>query len=315
VLPSGFFQVQNQPPSITSLTPGFDSNGTRTVAIAGTNLSSDTKIYFDGLAGTFNNIDDAGRIVMTPPPAPSGYRANVVAVNSDGQDSTFLQGDNAPIYTYGSGDALSAAALGAPVSSLSANPASLPAGTDGLVEITGVNTNFVDGRTVVGFGSSDITVRRIWVTGPNRLLVNVSVSPLASTTSTVLSVTSGLQVVSQQFGFQAQTASNAVASLSSQMINAATGQLVITPGSTVIATLVSAPSPLGSSALSLSLNDRQLPILSLNGNQLTFQVPADSLPGQYALRVDANGQRGLPIGIALDAPPQQTSTAISNLDQ
>ncbi len=303
VLPAGFFQVQNQPPSVTSVTTSFDASGARTVAVAGTNLSADTKIYFDGIQAAFRSLDETGRIVVTPPAAPSSYRANVVAVNGDGQDSAFLQGDTAPVFAY-SGDLSIAAPIDTAVSSVSANPGSLPAGTDALVEINGVNTNFADGQSVVGFGSSDIVVRRVWVSGPNRIVANVSVSPNAASITTVLSVTSGLQVVSQPFGFQAQTASNRTISLSSQVVNAAGSLPLLNAGNTVIATVLTTPSPLANSALTLTWNDRQLPILSVNGNQLTFQIPADATLGQNSLRVDTNGQRGLAIGVSVDpAPP------------
>lgn len=314
VLPTGFFQVQNQPPSITSVTPSFDPSGASTVAVAGTNLTGETKIYFDGIPAAFRGLDESGRLVVTPPPAPSGYRANVVAVNLDGQDSAFLQGDTAPIFAYG-GDASLASPSDATVPSVSADPGSLPAGTDALVEITGVNTNFVDGQSVAGFGSSDIVVRRVWVTSPNRILVNVSVSPNAGSITTVLSVTSGLQVVSQPFGFQAQTASNGAISLSSQVINAATGLPIVNAGNTAIVTVLTTPSPLSSSALVLSWNDRQLPIASVNGNQLTFQIPADATPGQYALRVDTNGQRGLAIGVSVDPAPPLINAVSSIFNQ
>ena len=314
VLPAGFFQVQNQPPSITAVTPSFDPSGARTVAVAGTNLTSDSKIYFDGIPAVFRSVDDSGRIVVTPPAAPSGYRANVVAVNLDGQDSAFLQGDTVPIFAY-SGDALLPFQTDGNAASLSANPASLPAGTDALVEITGVNTNFVDGQSVAGFGSSDIVARRAWVTGPNRMLVNVSVSPNAGAVTTVLSVTSGLQVVSQPFGFQAQTASNRAISLSAQVVNAATGLPILSAGTTAIATVLSTPLPLSSSALLLFWNDRQLPILSVNGSQLTFQIPVDAASGQNTLRVDAGGQRGLAIGVAVDPAPPLINAVSSIFNQ
>jgi len=300
VLPAGYFQVQNQPPSISSVTGSVDGSGARTVSVAGTNLTADTKIYFDGIQAAFRNLDESGRMVVTPPAASSSYRANVVAVNPDGQDSAFVLGDAAPVYAYG-GDLLSAAP--AADASVSANPASLPAGTDALVEIAGINTNFANGQTVVGFGSSDIVVRRVWVTGPNRLVANVSVSAGAGSLATALSVTSGLQVVTQAAGFQAQAASNSAISLSSQLVNAANGQATLNPGSTAVATVLTAPSVLSASSVVLTWNDRQLPVISINGNQLTFQVPSDATPGQYTLRVDTNGQRGLPIGVAVDPTP------------
>ena len=314
VLPSGFFQVQNQPPSISAVTPSFDPSGARTVAVAGTNLTADSKIYFDGIPAVFRSVDDGGRIVVMPPSAPSSYRANVVAVNLDGQDSAFLQGDTAPVFAYG-GDRLLPSQNDGNVPSLSVNPASLSAGTDALVEITGVNTNFVDGQSVTGFGSSDIVARRVWVTGPNRILANVSVNPNAGPITTVLSVTSGLEVVSQPFGFQTQSASNRSISLSSQVVSASTGLPILYAGSTAIATVLSTPLPLSNSALLLSWNDRQLPILSVNGNQLTFQIPGDAASGQNTLRVDASGQRGLAIGVAVDPAPPLINAVTSVFNQ
>jgi hypothetical protein len=54
------------------------------------------------------------------------------------------------------------------------------AGTDTMVEIRGFNTKFSEGETVVGFGSSDITVRKTWVMDPGRILLNISVGPAAA---------------------------------------------------------------------------------------------------------------------------------------
>jgi uncharacterized protein (TIGR03437 family) len=245
---------------------------------------------------------------VTPPSAPNGYRANVVAVNLDGQDSTFLTGDAEPVYVYGGELSFAAPVAEAAVPTVSANPGLLPAGVDAQIEITGTGTNFVDGQTTVGFGSSDITVRRVWVTSPTRLLVNVSVSANATGQNTVLSVTSGLQVISQPFGFQTQTGANRATSISSQFINAATGLSAINPGSPVTTTVLTTTAPLASSSLSLWLNDRQLVIAGVSGNQLSFQIPSDVGVGQYSLRLDSNGQRGLPVGIAIDQPPPQIST-------
>ena len=43
---------------------------------------------------------------------------------------------------------------------LSVNPPSARAGRDVMVEIQGINTSFVDGQTVVGFGTPDVVTRR-----------------------------------------------------------------------------------------------------------------------------------------------------------
>jgi hypothetical protein len=97
-------------------------------------------------------VDESGRLTVVVPSAPFGYRAIVAAFNSDGQSSLFLQGDNPPVYTYDD------PAVGGASASLS--PSSLAAGTETLIDVVGTNTNFVDGQTSLGFGSSDIVVRR-----------------------------------------------------------------------------------------------------------------------------------------------------------
>ena len=38
-----------------------------------------------------------------------------------------------------------------------------------MVDTIGVNTCFVEGQTMLGFGSTDVYVRRVWVLGPNHL--------------------------------------------------------------------------------------------------------------------------------------------------
>ena len=122
-------------------------------------------------------------------------------------------------------------------------------------------------------------------------------------------------MVSQPFGFQAQTASNRAISLSAQVVNAATGLPILSAGTTAIATVLSTPFPLSSSALLLFWNDRQLPILSVNGSQLTFQIPVDAASGQNTLRVDAGGQRGLAIGVAVDPAPPLINAVSSIFNQ
>src|SRR5262249_38768491 len=90
VQPFGLNLVQGPPPSLTSATLVFEPNGARAVALAGSNLNSDTKFYFDGVPGTLLRFDPAGRAVVAPPPGIGGLRAAITAFNLDGQNSMFL---------------------------------------------------------------------------------------------------------------------------------------------------------------------------------------------------------------------------------
>ena len=197
VLPAGFTAVTNQPPFISSVTPALDSAGNRivdqfgdrAVLVAGSNLNGDTRILFDGIAGTVESQTPDGRLVVIPPQAPSGYTATVVALNTDGQSSLFLQ--PTPVtYSFEPG----------PDPSLAVAPAFLVPGADILVDVLGANTNFIDGQTVVGFGTSDVVVKKLTVLSPTHLQALVVANSLTSTGS--MNVTTGLRIISQALGSQ-----------------------------------------------------------------------------------------------------------------
>jgi hypothetical protein len=149
VLPAGLFIVDKAPPVIDSVTPSGDSSDPN-VLISGSNFDSATRILFDGAPASIVRRADDGSLLVVPPPGNPAERANLIAVNSDGQSSAFLQMSSVPTYDYPGGAA----------PSIALDPSSLPAGAESMVEITGVDTRFSSGQTVLGFGTSDIHVRR-----------------------------------------------------------------------------------------------------------------------------------------------------------
>jgi hypothetical protein len=189
VLPSGFIAVVNPPPSISFTVPTFDASGNRAVAIYGSGFQSDTRVFFDGQPGVVLATQSDGSLLVTPPQAPGGYTANVVALNSDGQSSLFVQ-PTAATYTYDP--------AGTP--SLTVMPSLIPPTGDTVVDIVGVNTNFI-GATTVGFGTSDALVKKITVVSPTHLSVVASATNAWVPTSG-MSVTSGLLIISQALGNQ-----------------------------------------------------------------------------------------------------------------
>ncbi len=196
VLPAAFNVVSNDPPSITALDQTYDTYGNRAVWIAGQNFAPDTRFTFDGLPGMIRQLAADGRFLVVPPPAPAGYTALVTALNSDGQNSFYLQSANPPAYTYDSGPDSPA---------LSVTPASIPQGVDTTVLISATGSNpdpthplFVDGQTYVGFGTSDVLVKSVTVIDSNDLSVVVNAGvPVASTS---ICVTTGLRLLSQDLG-------------------------------------------------------------------------------------------------------------------
>ena len=61
-----------------------------------------------------------------------------------------------------------------------------------------MNTNFAQGVTTIGFGTSDVLVNSINVANPS--LLTVTVTPTVSISSANITVTTGLEVISQALG-------------------------------------------------------------------------------------------------------------------
>jgi matrixin len=192
VLPTAFKAVNTFPPGITSVTASVDKAGNGVAVVAGTNLSKNTRILFDGLPATIQNITKDGKLIVLPPQAPLGYVASVAALNPDGQSSLFLQGDNVSTFTYGANGTAQASP------SLAVTPGTLPTGRDIVVDVVGKRTNFIDGQTVVGFGTSDVLVKKVTVLSPTHLTVLVNANVSWSTYT--ISITTGLNVISQSQG-------------------------------------------------------------------------------------------------------------------
>lgn len=289
VQPSAFWLVQRQPPQISSANP-VTENGVRLLVLSGSGLTSETRILVDGVTAISRGYDEASqRLTVLAPAAPNGHRASLVALNPDGQSSLFLTGLNPMSVTLEGSEA-----------AFFANPGGLPVGTESMLEITGVNTNFVDGQVALGFGSSDIVVRRIFVAASNRLLVNVLVSPNATPGTTAITLVSGLQQLP---------------TVLFSILPANPRQLSLSPagagsGATVNVQL-NGPAVAGQPSVFLS--DRPVAGAVLNGNRLTFTVPAGTLPGPQPLRVIIGGEVSLPILFVVEPPPPQVIAAAAQL--
>src|SRR5580704_2699328 len=77
-----------------------------------------------------------------------------------------------------------------------------------MVDITSSGFNFIQGQTAVGFGSSDVVVRQVFVLGPNHLQADVSVAAGAALSSPDVSVFSGFQMATMTAGFHIAAATN-----------------------------------------------------------------------------------------------------------
>jgi uncharacterized protein (TIGR03437 family) len=303
VLPAGVHLVRSQPPSISSAAAGTDAYGRRTVVLSGSNLVKSTRILFDGLPAAIAGQDaTTGALTVIPPPGASGHSAVVTALDSDGQDSLFLDAASPAHYVYETS--------GTP--SVAVSPASLPAATEAMVEITGVNTNFSDGQTLVGFGSSDIAVRRVWVTGPGRLLANVHTAENAQAAAVPLTVVTGFQIATQPSALQIQPARPGVPVPNPVVVNPSTGRPSIYAGGQAAMEVAHLPLGLTPAAVTVTLDGVAAEIVAVAEDRITFAVPASLALGPAVLRLTAGGQASLPIVVAIDpAPPVIKAVEVS----
>jgi uncharacterized protein (TIGR03437 family) len=220
--------------------------------------------------------------------------------NSDGQNSQFVQSAAPVRYSYGASAAPTIAAI---------LPASLPAGSEATVELDTSGMSFGAGQIAVGFGTSDITVRRVFVAGPNRLLVDVSVAGGAALSSPQVSVFAGFQLATTQSGFQITPAvpgqPNAIPSLTNLTPNlngAYPGALVAVNGSNFGA----------NGATTATLNGQPLTILAASATQINFLIPPSAIVGAATLVVNNGSAASFPVTVAIDSLPASIVSVLSN---
>lgn len=300
VLPGAFQVAVKAPPSIASLTPTTDPTGARLVTVAGANFDKDTRFLFDGHLGAVRSMDEgAGRALVLPPPAPSGHRAVVVALNADGQSSLFAHGAASPVYVYDSADA----------GSLTLSPAALPAGSEALVEITANGFQLTDGLARLGFSSSDVTVRRVWVTGPNRLLANVSVGAQVNPGSLAVTLVNGLQMTTQAAALTVQPGNRAALMAQPQLSGPAaptgtpTGVGIASAPNTYQIAVANLPATATPAQIAVTVNDIPAPVVGVAAGQITIQLPPALPVGPAVVRVRVGNDAAPPVAIAIEPPP------------
>lgn len=304
VLPSAVNLVQKQPPVVLAAVPGPDG----TVTVAGANLSGDSRVFFDGLQASvrvpFSGNDQSGVVVVAPPPGASNQTATVTVYNADGQSSMFTQAQNPPVYSYGPADPAIAAVT----------PNTLPAGVSAMVDVTGSNTRFVDGQVTLGFGSSDVFVRRVWVLSPTHLIANVVVAANAvPTTASLVNVISGFQSFAQPFGFQVQPANPRVPTVALPLVNANPNQSGIYPGAAVSA--YGTNLALSPTSVNLTVNDQPAQVLFASAGQINFLVPAGTAIGPAVVRLNNGSDAAYPVVMQVDPAPPVVMGVLSSLNQ
>jgi uncharacterized protein (TIGR03437 family) len=299
VLPDAITLVSKGAPVVTSVAPNAEGN----VTLTGSGFGLDSRVFFDGIQATvqtpFSGTDAQGSITVTPPQGASGQVSHITVFSSDGQNSTFLQSQNAPTYTY--------PITGTPQAAL--DRTALPAGVSSMLDITAQNASFADGQVTVGFGTQDISVNRVWVLSPTHLQANVVVAPNAALGASEFSVVSGFQVVTQPFAFQTLPLSPILPSLALPIVNAVPTQQTLYPGA--IAAIYGSNLALPASAAQVTLNNVPAQILYASATQINFVIPSILAAGTATLNLNNGSASAFPVILQIgNSPP--IITGVSN---
>jgi uncharacterized protein (TIGR03437 family) len=311
VLPDAFTLVSKQPPTITSVTPNADNS----LTVGGTGLTADARIFFDGLEAAlvtpFSALDAVNGTVTVVPPDGAGQNSTITAFEADGQNSMFLQAAAPVTYAY-------PAASGPQIVSVS--PTALPAGsnadgTASLIDIVTSNTNFIPGQVTLGFGNSDISVRRIWIVSPTHLMADIVIANNATPGQAAVNVISGLQVL-PPVPFQILPPTGALPTLALPIFNAVTYSTTLHSGEYAAVFglgLALETFAAGGPITSVTLNGTAVPVVYASSTQVDFIIPA-TFPAGAATLVISNGVAStIPVLLQIDAAPPVIGPAAATL--
>ncbi len=282
VQPAAVTLTAKQPPQISAVS--LLDAGARTVQISGTGLAADAQVFFDGVPAPVRSFDEsAGRLVVTAPSSSNGHRAGVVVVANDGQSSTFFQSEPTAIVLDGNDAA-----------SVSLGTTTVAVGAETVLELNGSGTSFADGAVSLGFGSSDLLVKRLWVLSPTRLLAQVQVAAQAVPGPVTVNLVSGLQSFSVG-GLLIVPPPARGLMVSPASVNSLTGIVSAPPGN-LIPLLTTG---LGSSATA-TVGDRPAVATVAGPSILLLEIPAGLPVGPAIVRIQSGGDQALPFAVQVE---------------
>jgi uncharacterized protein (TIGR03437 family) len=303
VLPSAVRTTDSDPPTIDSLT----DNGDGTLTVTGTNWSAGSAIYFGSLPATISSIqvDDAakGTAVITPPAGEANETVVLTAYNADGENSQFVQGDQPPTYTYPDAPAPTIVSI---------DPASLPAGAEARVDIIGSGFQFAAGQTSVGFGTSDVTVRKIFVLDANHIQADVSVAAGAALADPDVSVFNGFRAATAAAGFHVTAAVSGLPAPIPILVNALPG--LNGAYANAIVSLYGTNLSVDGAAPSVTFNGEPAQILYNSPTQINLQIPGDLAPGACELKLVNSVAASFPLTVNIDSQPATITSIVNTAD-
>lgn len=291
IVPSALLLTSAAPPAISKV----ELNSDGSVTVSGSGLATGTRILFDGVAAAIQTSDN-GAVTVVPPPAQSGASAAVVALSPTGLDSSYFASAAAPpMFGYAENGA----------SAIVVTPATVPAGSDAVVDLTGTNLNFLVSGLQLGFGTSDIVVRRIWLLSAQHAQVAISVSPTAAQGLTTLTLSAGLQLTQSPLSFSVTAPSVLpwVRVSGGQPSALASGLKVpVAFALPIVNVPLNAQREAFAVSSTTASGDVPIDVLDFVSGKLVLNSPANLAPGPLILKVVYNGLALAPASVDVQAP-------------
>lgn len=283
VAPGAYRVARNTPPAVEKV----ETNADGSVTVRGLGFTESARVLFDGAAGRIEQRE-ATALRVSPPPARQGHRARVSVFDGEGQSSAMLDGGTSHAHVYDT----------APDFAIQTRDAALPPGVEAVVEITAAGARW-ESAPGLGFGSSDVTVHRVWRTGAERLLAQVSVAPAAVAGPLAMTVADGLRwdVVDNALQVFPATVRRAY------LVMSAMADAPMYPGGLVTLPVGNLTNPLFPATTSVRIGGQAAQVVSTEGTTVTVRVPAGLEPGVAVVRLSVSGEEALPGAIVLTAPP------------
>jgi hypothetical protein len=299
VLPTAFTVTPTPHPLLSSVGEPQWVDGRWQARLTGQNLESVERVLFDGVdAVEWTRLED-GALTAVAPPAPSEHAAAITLLGRDGQSSWQLRSEAPPLrFLYPK--------AAAPFFTLT--PGDAVAGTDLMLEFAGSRTAFTQAVTTVGFDTSDVAVRQKWVTGDQRLVLNVSVRPQAKLGPVRVTVTTGLLMLTDGLALQLRPSAERQSSLRAPLLNAATGLAGVPAGAEVAIATYGAPLPDAIEGWAVLIGGLRGELRRASDGRLTAIVPP-RLSGPQPLQVVGESGRFIPpVAVQVDGPPPRVIT-------
>ena len=286
IAPSSLRIRKQQAPTITALTPNPDD----TVTIEGGPFAENSKVIFDGVAGTVATFE-AERLVVKPPVAPFGHSSVVAVLNPDGQSTLMSLGANSPKYTFES----------AAEPAIGLQTQSLPAGAEGLLEISAEGIDRNSSSLQATFGSAEVTALRFIPISESKAMVHVAVSASATAGATPVSLWAGLKRIASAEQLTILPA-NATPFVAMSKISGGTPY----PGGELIVPVGRLPELATPGSASATIAGIAAPVTHIDAasDLVHIAVPASVQPGNAVLELVFDGTAALPAAVFIEpAPP------------